>query len=86
MLGLFWVIVLIIGVYIFGLITNKMEESNNKNIAIYIVSFLVPLVGFIVGGINLTKDDEEVKKLGMNCIVLGILSLVVSGIVIAILF
>lgn len=62
MKGLFWVIILIVGVYMFGLITNKTEENNNENIAIYIVSFLVPLVGFIVGGINLTKDDEEAKN------------------------
>ena len=42
----------------------------------YILSLLVPLVGFIVGAMYLAK--EETKSVGGTCIVLGIISMAVS--------
>lgn len=47
----------------------------------YICSFIVPLVGFILGAILLSKDDEEQKQVGKECIVLGIFSCTIAVII-----
>lgn len=43
----------------------------------YVISVVVPLVGFIMGGILLTKEDEGDRSAGKVCIVAGIISSVV---------
>lgn len=50
----------------------------------YIFSFLIPLIGFILGAILLSKEDKSERESGTNCILLGLLSLVVSGVIVAI--
>ena len=50
----------------------------------YIFSFLIPLIGFILGAILLSKEDKSEREKGTNCILLGLLSLVVSGVIVAI--
>lgn len=47
----------------------------------YFASFIVPLVGFILGAILLSKDDEEQKQVGKECIVLGVFSCTIAVIV-----
>ena len=47
----------------------------------YICSFIVPLVGFILGAILLTKDDEEQKQVGKECIIWGIFSCTIAVII-----
>lgn len=47
----------------------------------YIVSFLIPLVGFILGAILLGKDCDEEKNVGKTCIILGIVSILLSLII-----
>ena len=44
----------------------------------YVISFLIPLVGFIVGAIFLGKDTEAGKSVGKGCIILGIVSIVIA--------
>lgn len=44
----------------------------------YIISFLIPLIGFILGAILLSKESEEERELGKACIILGIISIVIS--------
>ncbi len=44
----------------------------------YVISVAIPLVGFIMGGILLTKDDEEDRSAGKVCIVAGIISVVIG--------
>lgn len=44
----------------------------------YVISVVIPLVGFIMGGILLTKDDEEDRSAGKVCIVAGIVSAIVG--------
>ena len=44
----------------------------------YIISFVIPLVGFIVGAILLAKDDPGQQSVGKACILLGIASVVVA--------
>lgn len=44
----------------------------------YVISVVIPLVGFIMGGILLTKEDEEDRFAGKVCIVAGIISTVIG--------
>jgi len=50
-----------------------------------VISFLIPLVGFILGAILLGKDKEEDKSLGKTCIILGIVSVVVGTLLVFLL-
>jgi hypothetical protein len=45
---------------------------------LYVVSLLIPVVGIVVGLIYTSRPDLESKRLGQACLVLGIVSLVVS--------
>ncbi len=38
----------------------------------YIVSFLVPLAGIIIGIVYYTRPDGESKRVGKNCIIIAI--------------
>lgn len=44
----------------------------------YVISVVIPLVGFIMGGILLTKEDEDDRSAGKVCIVAGIISVVIG--------
>lgn len=46
-------------------------------VLLYIVSFLVPLAGIIIGIIFYTKDTSEEKKFGKTCIILAVVAIVV---------
>ena len=46
--------------------------------ALYILSFLIPIVGIVVGIIYMSKGDPESKSLGQICLVLGIVVIVLS--------
>lgn len=58
---------------------NKISGTNYS--FQYIFSFIVPLVGFILGAILLSKDDGEQKQVGKECIVLGVFSCVLATII-----
>lgn len=47
----------------------------------YVVSFIIPIIGFILGAILLGKDDENKQSVGKLCIVLGIISFAFSIII-----
>jgi hypothetical protein len=42
----------------------------------YVLSFIVPLAGIVIGVIYLTKDDAECKKFGKNCIIAAVAAIV----------
>jgi len=50
--------------------------STGFKVVFYILSILVPFVGFIVGAIYYTKSDPESKHIGLICIVLGVICIV----------
>lgn len=52
------------------------KPNTNSYIVHYIVSILIPLAGFIMGAIFLTKKDES--HVGGVCILLGIVSFIIS--------
>lgn len=44
----------------------------------YVFSFIIPLIGFILGAILLSKDDDSKKSSGKTCTVLAFVSIVIS--------
>ena len=76
-------------VKIIGAVNKTLHKSSIEEIAgydaDYIFSFLVPLVGFILGAILLSKDEEEKKTVGKSCIMLAILSILIYALIIGLL-
>ncbi len=54
------------------------EKSNGKYTFHYLASFFIPIVGFILGAMLLSKDDELVRDKGKNCIWLGVASVIIT--------
>lgn len=66
--------------------TAAEEETDKHSYTFqYVISFLIPLVGFILGAILLSKDDEEEKSTGKSCIILGIVAVIISTIFIVLI-
>ncbi len=45
---------------------------------LYIISFFIPIVGFIIGAIYYTKPEDEYKEVGKMCFILSIVSMVLN--------
>lgn len=62
---------------------NTIDKSTNEpSYAFqYIFSFIIPLVGFILGATLLSKEHEEEQSVGKRCIVLGVVSVAISVLV-----
>jgi hypothetical protein len=43
---------------------------------LYILSFLIPIVGLIAGIYLMTQDDEESKQVGKNCLIAMVINIV----------
>ena len=43
---------------------------------LYILSFFIPLAGFIVGAIYASKEEEHYKHVGKNCLIFSTLNIV----------
>ena len=62
--------------------TAAEEETDKHSYTFqYVISFLIPLVGFILGAILLSKDDEEENSAGKTVIILGIVSIVIGTLI-----
>ena len=59
----------------------EIETGGESNTFRYVISFLIPLIGYILGAILLSKDSDEEKSVGQNCIILGIVSAVIAVVV-----
>ncbi len=57
------------------------ETQGNSYLFQYIISFIIPLVGFIMGAIMLTKEDGEKCACGKKCILVGVVSIIISVLV-----
>lgn len=57
-------------------------ELNSNSYILYLLSLFIPLVGIIVGSIKISKDDNINKNIGMNCIIFGVISIILSAILI----
>lgn len=57
------------------------DNDGNSYTFHYIISFLIPLIGFISGAIMLSNDAVEKRSIGKSCIILAIISIVISAVV-----
>ena len=67
--------------------SDESEESEDEGKSYtfhYVISFLIPIVGLIIGAIMLTKDDEEQSSCGKTCIILSIVAVVISTVMVTI--
>ena len=65
-------------------LVNIQDKSINKKSYTfqYVISLLIPLVGYILGACLLAKDNDEDKKVGKQCIMFGIISNIISVIIV----
>lgn len=59
---------------------EENEEENEQTSGYgfqYLVSFLIPIIGFILGAILLSKENEDSCAYGKTCIILGIVSVLI---------
>ncbi|CAH2714459.1 hypothetical protein BACCIP111895_01622 [Neobacillus rhizosphaerae] len=52
--------------------------SGGLKALLYIVSFFIPVVGIILGIIWMNDQDLEKKAIGKTCLIVGIVSIVLS--------
>ena len=60
---------------------SEGEVERESNTFRYVISFLIPLIGYILGAILLSKDNSNEKTVGQNCIILGIVSTVLCALI-----
>ena len=62
---------------------NDMDDDDDSQSFTfnYVISFLIPLVGIIVGAIMISSEDESRRSVGKICILLGIISMAIDSIV-----
>ena len=56
---------------------ESCQENRESHVFQYVISFIIPLVGFILGAILLSKESNKEKDLGKSFIITGIVSLVI---------
>ena len=61
----------------------EKEIDGTTVLLLYILSFLIPLAGFIVGAIYASKDKEHYKHVGKNCLIFSVLNIVLGFIMVA---
>ena len=90
----FLILVIIIGFLGFGIITNiirripkysetkELEIDNTTVKLLYLLSFFIPLAGFIVGAMYVGKEEEHYKHVGKNCLICALFNIIVGFILI----
>ena len=63
--------------------TIEKQIDGTTVILLYILSFFIPLAGFIVGAIYASKEEEHYKHVGKNCLIFSVMNLVLGFIMIA---
>ena len=64
----------------------EKEIDGTTVLLLYILSFFIPLAGFIVGAIYASKEEEHYKHVGKNCLIFSVLNIVFGFIMLALLF
>lgn len=54
------------------------QVSDGMKILFYILSFLIPIVGIIIGVIYYTKPDPQSKELGKMCLILALVGILIG--------
>ena len=81
-------VLLAIGYIIQKIINSKSMEKEIDDttvLLLYILSFFIPLAGFIVGAIYASKDEKHYKHVGKNCLIFSVINIVLGFIMIAVI-
>ena len=64
------------------------EQQMDDGLAflLYVISFILPLAGFIIGAIYISKEEEHYRRVGRTCLSLGLLSIVIGFLISMIFF
>lgn len=57
--------------------TEELQKKKNT-ILKYIISFIIPFIGFILGALLLSKDEKENRSQGKICIFLGLIHICIA--------
>src|SRR5512137_2138727 len=72
--------------YPVGAAAQAPAISDGMKILFYILSFLIWIAGIIIGVIYYSKDDPQSKRVGKNCLIIAVISVVASVACSAILY
>ena len=62
--------------------TIEKQIDGTTVILLYILSFFIPLAGFIVGAIYASKEEEHYKHVGKNCLIFSVMNIILGFIMI----
>ena len=65
--------------------TIEKQIDGTTVILLYILSFFIPLAGFIVGAIYASKDEEHYKHVGKNCLIFSVMNIILGFIMIVVI-
>ena len=63
----------------------EIKVDTTATTLLYILSFFIPLAGFIVGAIYASKNEKHYKHVGKNCLIFSVLNIVLDVIIIAVM-
>ena len=66
--------------------TIEKQIDGTTVILLYILSFFIPLAGFIVGAIYASKEEKHYKHVGKNCLIFSVINIVLSLVMVVLLF
>jgi hypothetical protein len=58
--------------------TEGIDLSGGQRALLYILSFIIPVVGIILGIVWMNDQDIDKKTIGKTCLIVGIVSIVLS--------
>jgi hypothetical protein len=58
--------------------TEGISLSKGQRALLYILSFIIPVVGIILGIVWMNDHDLDKKAIGKTCLIVGIVSIVLS--------
>ncbi len=63
--------------------TDSQDSKENRFLFQYVISFIIPIVGFIMGAIMMAGENEARVSKGKVCIILGIISVILYLIIVS---
>jgi len=81
-------VLLAIGYIIQKIINSKSMEKEIDDttvLLLYVLSFFIPLAGFIVGAIYASKDEKHYKHVGKNCLIFSVINIVLTLVMVVLL-
>ena len=79
---LFVTVLAVAGALILFYVSRKMTGYDRERVFEYVLSFLVPLAGFILGCILLAQDDQGKRQTGKMCAIIALVPTILSYVVI----